>query len=71
MTASAVLIDLGDQFLQHLCGLVVGDLAGAGGVMATTAIAQHQRADIGLAVALEDGLAAGEHRVLLLHAHIA
>src|SRR5690606_21363896 len=34
---SAVLVDLLDQFLQHLLGLIVGDLAGARGLMAAAA----------------------------------
>ena len=36
--------------------------------MAATTVFQHQFADIGLAAAVEDRLAGGEDRVLLLHA---
>ena len=36
--------------------------------MAAAAVVQHQFADVGVGTAVEDGLAGGEYRVLLLHA---
>ena len=55
------------QRLQNGFGLLVGDLAGARRVVAATAVFEHQIADVGLAAAVEDGLAGGKHGVLLLH----
>ena len=51
---SAVLVDAGDQRLQHRFGLVVFDLAGARRLVATAAIRQHQLAHVGLAAAVQN-----------------
>ena len=54
--------------LRNRVCLLVGHLAGARSGVAATAKLQHQVAHMGLAAAVEDGLARGKHGVLLLQA---
>ena len=65
---SAVGGDLRDELGEDGVGVLVVDLAGAGGVVAAAAVLEHQLADVGLRRAVEDRLAGGEDGVLLLEA---
>src|SRR5687768_11827024 len=65
---SAVRVDLRDELFEHGFGLVVVDLARAGAIVATTAVLEHQIADVRLRASIEDRLARREHGVLLLQA---
>ena len=56
------------QLGEHALGVLVGDLAGAGRVVAAAAVGEHQLADVGAGGAVDDRLAGGEDRVLLLEA---
>src|SRR4051794_3071144 len=57
-----------DELLLHARGILVLDLARAGRLVAPAAVLEHQRADVRARRAIEDRLADGEHRVLLLEA---
>src|SRR4051794_22088625 len=55
-----------NQLTLDLFGILVGDLAGTGGKMATAAVFKHQRPDSDWRRPVDDRFADGEHGVLLL-----
>lgn len=65
---SAIGIDLCDEFIESFLCLIVVNLAGAGGMMAASAVFEHQLADVGFAAPVKNRLACGKNGVLLLYA---
>jgi len=66
--SSAIGIDLVDERAQDILGLRVFDLAGAGRVVAATAVLQHQLAHVGLAAAVQ-AVTNNNHRRLTCSRH--
>ena len=68
MSASAIYIDRGDDFLKFGLGLVIWHLAGSSGQMATSTVFEHKFANIGFGGSVKNGLAGGKDGILFLHA---
>jgi hypothetical protein len=64
----AVAVDALHELAEHAGRVLVGDLAGAGRLVAAPAIGEHQLTDVRPRAAVDDRLAGREHGVLLLEA---